>query len=331
MWKINLWKAATAWLIVGMLSGCTSDNPGSSNSVNNPQESQPFKAVAPTMDADSMFSFVERQLSFGPRIPGSKGHAACAEWMVSKFNSYGAKTQIQSGNFITPSGKNIPVKNVIASYLPEKTTGRLMITAHWDTRPLADKDAQNPNAPVPGANDGGSGVAVILEIARQFSMKAPSVGVDLILWDAEDSGNYNDEVSWCIGSQYWVKNPHVTPYRASFGINLDMVGAKDARFTKDEHSSLNAPAETDKVWNLAHNLGFGSYFPLNAKGFASIDDHYFIMQGASLPMVEVIDRNVASGEFFPHWHTTTDNLDQIDRNTLKAVGQTVLEVIYRER
>lgn len=328
MWKNKLFLAALALAsLTALLPGCTSEPTGNGGGTVTPPE--PFKAVAPAVSADSIYTYIERQLAFGPRVPGTPAHANCAAWMAEEFKRHGAVVTVQAAT-ATHAGKNIPVKNIIASYNPSNQR-RVIVSAHWDSRPHADKDGQNPGAAVPAANDGGSGVAVILEIARQFKVKAPSIGVDLILWDAEDNGDYEDNESWCIGSQYWSKNKHVPNYRALYGINLDMVGAKDARFTKDAYSLQYASVETDRLWNIAHNLGYGAYFSLSKKDYASIDDHYFVMQIAGIPMVEVIDRSLTTGEFFPHWHKTTDDMAAIDRNTLKAVGQTVLETLYREQ
>lgn len=289
-----------------------------------------FEAIAPTFSEDSAYAFVEKQLAFGPRVPNSREHAACAEWMAAKFRSYGAQVTVQTTQVKAWDGTPFAVKNIIAAYKPEHKK-RILLTAHWDSRPIADQDPERPNDPVPAANDGASGVGVILEVARQFSQKAPNVGVDLILWDAEDYGDYENNDSWCLGSQYWARNPHVPNYRASYGINLDMVGAKDARFTKDGYSLQHARDYVNKVWNIAHNLGYGAYFPMDIKDFASIDDHYFIQEIAGIPMVEVIDRDLLTGKFFPHWHTVKDDLDIIDKASLKATGQTMLEVLYREK
>ncbi len=288
----------------------------------------PFAAVAPDFNADSAYRYIEQQLSFGPRIPGTPAHAACAEWMAAKFTALGATVTVQDGQMIGKDG-NVNFKNIIASFNPD-AADRVMLTAHWDSRPQADKDGSKPTAPVPGANDGASGVAILLEVARQFAAKAPRVGVDLILWDAEDNGDYSNNTSWCLGSQYWAKHPHKAGYKARYGINLDMVGAKDARYTKDGYSLQYARPQTDKVWSIAAQLGYGNYFSGANTESASIDDHYFVIDGAGIPMVEVIHRDLSTGEFFPHWHRTTDDINSIDKGTLKATGQTMLEVLYRE-
>ncbi|MFN8395371.1 MAG: M28 family peptidase [Bacteroidia bacterium] len=321
--------AVAACLTLGTF-GCKPDQGGTNGGPKDTVKVEPFKAIAPDFSADSAYKFIEQQLAFGPRVPGTPAHKACGDWIVSAFKGYGAEVTEQTAEIKDRTQKLIPMRNIIASYNPA-STARVMVSAHWDCRPMADKDGKNPGAPVPGANDAASGVAVMLEIARILHSKAPSIGIDLICWDAEDNGAYEDNTSWCQGSQYWAKHPHKSGYSARFGINLDMVGAKDARYTKDGYSQQNALRETENLWSIAAQLGYGNYFSGAVTGFSSIDDHFFVMDGTGIPMVEVIDRNITSGEFFPHWHTTTDDINAIDRATLKATGQSVLEVLYREK
>jgi glutaminyl-peptide cyclotransferase len=321
--------AGTVLVTTSFMSGCDTGSTTTKPDTIATVTPLPFAPIAPDFNADTAYRFIEQQLSYGPRIPGTPAHAACAAWMSAQFAQYGAAVTVQDGQMTGKDGKPVNFKNVIASYKPE-ATGRVMLTAHWDSRPVADKDATKPTLAVPGANDGASGVAIILEVARQFGIKAPNIGIDLILWDAEDNGDYNNNESWCLGSQYWAKHPHKAGYKARYGINLDMVGAQDARYTKDGYSIANARIETDNVWSIAAQLGYGLYFSGAVNDFASVDDHYFVMQGSGIPMVEVIHRDVNSGEFFPHWHRTTDDINSIDKATLKATGQTMLEVLYRE-
>ncbi|MFM2377175.1 MAG: hypothetical protein RLZZ165_2272 [Bacteroidota bacterium] len=328
MSRINQIHKLAILLLVLCMAACDGRSPGgdASSAVKVPA----FKPVAPPFSADSAYRHIEKQLSYGPRIPNTQAHAACADWLASQFKAYGAEVTVQVAQVQDRTMKMVNMRNIIASF-NSASTDRVMVTAHWDSRPLADKDGKNPTAAVPGANDGGSGVAILLEVARHLGQKAPPVGVDLILWDAEDNGSYNDNESWCLGSQYWAKHPHKSGYRARYGINLDMVGAKDARFTKDGYSLQSAREETDRVWSIAAQIGYGNYFSSAYTDFASIDDHYYVMKGAGIPMVEVIDRNITTGEFFPHWHTATDDLNVIDKATLKATGQVVLEVLYQEK
>ena len=289
-----------------------------------------FKAIAPEFNGDSAFAYVAKQLDFGPRIPNTPEHAACADWMARKFESFGAKVEMQMANVTAWDGIVFGIRNVIASYNPGAQK-RVLVSAHWDSRPYADKDPDNPTAPVPGANDGASGVGVILELARQLQNTPPTVGVDFMLWDAEDYGNYNNNESWCLGSQHWARNPHQIGYKAEYGINLDMVGAAHPKFVKDGFSLQMARPYVDRLWTIAHQLGYGIHFPVAELDISSIDDHYFIMKIAGIPMVEIIDRNEITGDFFPHWHKTTDDLSQIKPEILKMVGQVVLEVLLREK
>lgn len=291
------------------------------------------KLQSPDFNADSAYAYTKAQVDFGPRIPSTPAHAKTADYLVAKLKSFGGKVFVQQAPAKTYDGKTHQLKNIIAAFYPEKTQ-RILITAHWDARPFSDED---PNMGMrdkqfDAANDGASGVAVILEMARQIQQKQPNVGVDFILWDIEDYGSANDETShettWCLGSQHWYKNPPVKGYKPLYAINLDMVGGSNAQFTQDEVSRKYAPNVVNKVWGIADEIGYGNYF-INVTSGNLIDDHYWINQ-AGIPAIDVIHYSDAVG-FYSNWHTQLDNLNNIDRNTLKAVGQTVLETIYREQ
>src|SRR5688572_10516319 len=291
--------------------------------------------VVPVLNADSAYAFVQKQVDFGPRIPGTKAHAECAAWMESKLKSYIPQVILQKGVGTTFDNRKYDIKNIIASYLPEKTN-RILLCAHWDTRPFADRDeGNNKNKTYDGANDGGSGVGVLLEIARQLSISKPDIGVDIILFDLEDYGQPDASTfpemqnSWCLGSQYWAQNLHKPGYYAKFGILLDMVGAKDAVFPKEGFSVNFAPALVDRVWNTASALGYGSYF-INAQAGALTDDHLYINQIANIPCINIIHYHAMERDFFEHHHKVSDNMDQIDPKILGIVGQTVLQVVFEE-
>ncbi|WP_158542150.1 M28 family peptidase [Pedobacter chinensis] len=295
-------------------------------------EENTVKLVSPDFDADSAYAYVKAQVDFGPRIPGTVAHEKCAAYLVSKLKSFGADVKLQGGKTQTHDGKTFQLKNIIATFNPEKKT-RVLITAHWDARPFSDQDTDpaNHTKPFDAANDGGSGVAVIIEMARQIQHKAPNVGVDFILWDLEDYGKANDdtqnEVTWCLGSQYWAKNAIATGYKAAYGINLDMVGGGNAQFTQDEISRQAAPGLVSYVWDIGNEIGYSSYFVRIPSG-RLVDDHFW-MNKAGVPSIDIVHYNDNSG-FYINWHTQLDNLANIDKNTLKAIGQTVLETIYRE-
>ena len=293
------------------------------------------KIEVPIFNPDSAYYFVEKQVSFGPRVISSAPWKNCAIWLEKKFKTYTPNVLVQEAPITTYDGKKHTLKNIIASFSPEKNN-RIALFAHWDSRHIADHDTKNQDAPILGANDGGSGVGVLLELARQFSIKNPTIGVDIILFDAEDYGQPEDskfpimQDSWCLGSQYWSKNPHKPNYYARYGILLDMVGAKNATFRKEEISSYYAPNILEKVWRKANQLGYGNHFVFeNAKQI--VDDHLYVNQITGIPTIDIIEYDPATeSNFNKHWHTHKDDMDNIDKKTLNAVGQTLLEVIYNE-
>jgi glutaminyl-peptide cyclotransferase len=316
------------------LAGCTSKE----QQEDKPEvvQTKPVPVIpAPKINPDSAYAFVKQQVDFGPRIPGTKAHAACAKWLHEKLQSYIPTVTTQNGIVTTFDGKKYDLRNVIASWLPEKKQ-RILLCAHWDTRPFADRDeGANKNKTFDGANDGASGVGVLLEIARQIAIAKPDIGIDIVLFDLEDYGQPEDsnfpemKDSWCLGAQYWAKNPHVPGYYARYGILLDMVGAKDAVFPKEGTSVYFASSLVDKIWNTASALGYGSYF-INAKSGGITDDHLYINQILNIPTAVIIHYDVNSSDFFGHHHRVTDNMDQIDAKVLGMVGQVTLQMIFTE-
>lgn len=292
------------------------------------------KAVVPAFDKDSAYYFVEKQLSFGPRVPGSEGHAACRDWLKEKFEDYGASVIVQDFTANIYTGESLPASNIIAQFNPGHKE-RVILSAHWDSRFMAeeDTDKDRKDDPIPGADDAGSGVAVLLEIARQINNNPIDLGVDIILWDAEDQGqrgNQNSELTWCLGSQYWSRNKHTKKYQASYGINLDMVGGKNPRFGKDGVSMYYAPKVMNKIWKLARTMGYSDMF-VDEKTGGITDDHKVVNEMAGIPMIDIINQPVGTEtSFVSYWHTHDDDIHNIDKRTLKAVGQVVLAAIYKE-
>lgn len=299
-----------------------------------PEKTVPVKVevnriAAPDFNADSAYSFVKAQVDFGPRVPGTAAHAKCADYLVAKLKSYGLQTMVQKGTVQTFDKKQFSLKNIIGSYKPEAQS-RILICSHWDTRPWADEDTKNADKPFDSANDGPSGVGVAMEVARQISKAQPAVGIDIIFFDLEDYGTSGNNESWCLGSQYWSKNLHKPNYFANFGVLLDMVGGPNALFPKEKSSVDYASTAVDKVWKAAADIGYSNYFSPQVKTFVGIDDHVFVNK-AGIPCIDIIEYNQATGGFGDYHHTHKDNMDIIDKNTLKAVGQTLLEVIYNEK
>ncbi len=293
------------------------------------------KITVPEFNADSAYYFVEKQVGFGPRVISSKAWRDCAIWLERKFKAYTPNVMVQEARITTYDKRNHTLKNIIASFSPEKNN-RIALFAHWDSRHIADYDTKNQNSPILGANDGGSGVGVLIELARHFNDRKPNIGVDIILFDAEDYGQPENsgfpimQDSWCLGSQYWSKNPHKPNYFARYGILLDMVGAKDATFRHEEFSSYFAPNILQKVWRKANQLGYRNHFVFeNSKQV--LDDHYYVNTIIGIPTIDIIEYDPATEtNFNKHWHTHKDDMDNIDKNTLNAVGQTLLEIIYNE-
>lgn len=297
---------------------------------------QPANVCIPKFNSDSAYYYIEKQVSFGPRFLSSIGWKNCALWLEKKLNSYCPNVIVQTAPTTTYDGKTHTLKNIIASFDPNKKN-RVVLFAHWDTRHIADYDTKNKKDPILGANDGGSGVAVLIELARQFSLQSPNIGIDIVLFDAEDYGQPEKseypkmENSWCLGSQYWSKNPHKKNYTAKYGILLDMVGAKNATFRFEEISRTYAKHILNKVWKKGHQLGFEKYFIFENTG-PIVDDHLYVnMILKTIPTIDIIEYDPATiTNFNKHWHTHNDNMQNVNRETLNAVGQTLLDVIYNE-
>jgi len=287
-----------------------------------------IKTNAPQFNSDSAFEYVKAQVDFGPRVPGTKAHGSCADYLVNKLKSYGLEVIVQKGPVTTFDKKQFTLKNIIGAYNPGASK-RIIISSHWDTRPFSESDTKDQDKPADGANDGASGVGVAIEIARQLSLSKPDIGVDIIFFDIEDYGNSGDNDSWCLGSQYWSTNLHKPGYYADFGILLDMVGAPNAVFPKESNSMQLAASTVEKVWKIAANLGYGNYFTPQTEHFVGVDDHIYINR-AGIPCIDIIQYDPQTRQFADYHHTHKDNMSLVDRSTLKAVGQTLLEVIYSE-
>ena len=290
---------------------------------------------APVFNQDSAYTFVERQVQFGPRVPNTEAHKACAQYLSSELDRFGAKIYVQEAVLTAYNGDRLQASNIIGVFNPEQTK-RVLLFAHWDSRPYSDRDpdVNNHHKPIDGADDGASGVGVLLEIARQIGIQGIGIGIDIIFFDAEDYGvpdflnDYSPD-SWCLGSQFWAKNPHVPNYKAEYGILLDMAGSRNATFYKESLSVQYAAPIVERVWSTARNLGYGKFF-INASGGFITDDHEYIIKLRSIPCIDIINYNPSTPHGFgSYWHTQQDTMDNIDRETLKAVGQTILEVIYK--
>lgn len=320
-----------------LLAACNSNKKAASGDVSG-IEMQP---VGPAFNADSAYAYCKAQCDFGPRTMNSKAHDECGSWIVAKFKQYGLGVTEQRVTLNGYDGTPLKATNIIASYRPEMAE-RVLLCAHWDTRPWADNDLDSANwrKPVLGANDGASGVAVMLELARLLHSDTTklAVGVDFVCFDAEDWGvprwsNVADNGnSWALGAQHWSASPHKQGYKARYGILLDMVGGQGAQFWREGMSMQYAPDIVKKVWAAADVVGFGSYF-INQDGGYVTDDHIPVNEKAKIPTIDIVSYypDCQQSTFGPTWHTVSDDMEHIDRATLGAVGQTVVQVLYSEK
>ena len=282
----------------------------------------------PVFNRDTAYYFVQRQVDFGHRHMGSPGHEACKDWIIAKLESYDVSVTTQEFTATLFDGSSHPATNIIGKINPTNTN-RILLAAHWDSRQMAEKDpdASKRNDPILGADDGGSGVAVLLEMARTLQTHPIDLGLDLVFFDAEDAGANGGgrEETWCLGSQHYARNvPNPTP---RYGILLDMVGSKGATFPQEGWSLQYAPNVVQDIWKLANSMGYGHYF-VNTRVPGLVDDHLFVNQIGKIPMIDII--NYANNSFGSYHHTHDDNMDIIDRRTLGVVGQVVLAYLARE-
>lgn len=289
------------------------------------EKSATVTPIAVSFDADSAYAFVQKQVDFGPRIPNTKAHDQCADWLIEKMKSWSDTVTVQRTQ-VSTHGNNYGCINIIGHFNPEAKT-RILLLAHWDTRAFADADKATKDKHFDGADDGGSGVAVLLEIARQLHLKKPGIGVDLLLTDVEDAGVEGDDNSWGLGTQYWANQAKASGYQAKYGVLLDMVGGKGSHFYREGFTMQYAGPQSTMIWNTANAIGYSDYFRYNDLGVRITDDHVFVNTITGIPTVDILALQ-GNGDFMPWHHTVNDNMSIIDKNTLKAVGQTMLQVVY---
>ena len=271
-------------------------------------------------DGQAALRYVETQVGFGPRIPGTSGHRAMGLWLDSLLRTRADEVVIQDWEHQTAEGKTLPMRNLIARFRPELTE-RILYLAHWDTRPRSDAaGVADTTVPVPGANDGGSGVAVLLGVADALKLSPPDIGVDLLFVDGEDYGHF-PATDVLIGSTYYAANPVPGP-RPRFAVLFDMVGDASPRFPKEGWSVIAAGSVVDRVWEIAAELGHAAIF-VPQVGMEITDDH-LPLQRAGFQAIDIIDLD------YPYWHTPDDTPDKVSSATLQIVGDVAMAVIRRE-
>jgi Zn-dependent M28 family amino/carboxypeptidase len=279
--------------------------------------------------------YIEKQMAFGPRVPNGASHMQCAVWLIDQLKACGAEVELQKGVMPDYRGNNQQIYNIIGHFYTPQTASRprILLGAHYDTRPWCDEEEDYSDRfyNVPGANDGASGVGVLLEVARQLGIQLADSNfrtpVDIVFFDCEDMGTprfYTGperEDTWCLGSQLWAMN-NTKPYQ--FGIVLDMVGAPNAIFPQELFSMQYAQNYQEQIWRSAAKLGYSSLFS-TAHSYPITDDHYYVNEIAGIPCVDVIHYDMRSSTGFPSWwHTRNDDMTNISKATLQAVGEVVM-------
>lgn len=329
-------------LVVGLIAatfiGCEEEPKPKTTS---PAMSKPVKkeiklVETPKFNGQNAYDYVQKQVDFGPRVPNSKAHKECATWLTKELKDAGLSVNVQEATVKAFNGVELEIFNIMGQIKPEAEK-RILLCAHWDSRPFADRDIKDKSKAIDGANDGGSGVGVLLEIAdilgKDSTLK--DLGIDIVFFDAEDYGKPEVAMvgqsadSWCLGSQYWAANLPIEGYKADFGILLDMVGAKNAVFPKETYSMQFALGQTNMIWAIAQAMGHKKMFP-SKLGNPITDDHLYLNKIAGIPTVDIIHYEVTKNDFFPHHHQHSDNMDHIDAAVLGTVGDVLLQVIYQE-
>ena len=295
----------------------------------------------PRFNSDSAYAYIERQMAFGPRVPNSKAHNDCAVWMIQTMRAFGAQVELQRGQMPDYRGNMQQIYNIIAHFSTPETAARprILLGAHYDCRPWCDEESDYADRyyNVPGANDGASGVGVLMEIGRQLGQRIADstlrTPVDIVFFDVEDMGTprfytgQEREDTWCLGSQLWARTVESQESRAEsyrFGIVLDMVGAPDASFPRELYSTQYAQNYQQQIWRSAEQLGYGALFS-QQQSYPITDDHYYINYIAGIPCVDIIHYDISNGTGFASWwHTRNDDMQNISRSTLQAVGEVVM-------
>ncbi len=274
----------------------------------------------PDFDGEAALGYVRQQLAFGPRIPGSEGHRRMGEWLIAEMGQRADTVIEQRWTHVTAAGDSLPMLNVLARFRPEATQ-RVLYLAHWDTRPISEKAAPGrQDEPVPGANDGASGVALLMGVADQLRRVPPNVGVDLLFVDGEDYGDFGPPLQdVLIGSTYFARNLPEGDYRPLLGVVWDMIGDRDLRIYQEEYSLRAAPEVVDRVWRTAQDLGYGDVFI--EQNIGAITDDHVPLQEVGLRVIDVIDLE------YPWHHTPDDTIDKVSAESLQIVGEVAMAVL----
>jgi glutaminyl-peptide cyclotransferase len=275
-------------------------------------------------DGPAAFGYLRTQVEFGPRVPGTEGHRRQAEWLERVLRERADSVIVQAWEHVTASGDTLPMRNFIARYNPA-AQHRILYLAHWDTRPISDgPNSRAPKAPVPGANDGASGVAVLLGVADALRKTPTAVGVDLLFVDGEDYGDFGKQPNdVLIGSRWYTKHQPAGPPPA-FAVLFDLVGDADLQIYQEGNSLTGAPEVVEKVWDVAKRLGLQQYFRPDSAGRHTLTDDHVELQRAGIRAIDVVDFD------YPAWHTPEDDLSKVSAASLQVAGDVAMAVLRLE-
>ena len=269
---------------------------------------------AATFDADRAYRDLVTQCEFGPRVPATQAHAECARWLTQTLYDCADAVSVQPFTR-TVGGKALPLSNIVATFNPAGT-GHVLLAAHWDTRPTADRDPNpaNRSRPIPGANDGASGVAVLLEIARALKAHPPTRRVTIVLFDGEDYGPTAKDMF--VGSKHFART--FEGPKVEWAVLLDMVGDRDLKIRPERFSVQGAPAVVDRIWTAAEKAGASAF--VRDPGPAVLDDHVFLLD-RGIPCIDIIDFD------YPYWYTLADTPNKCTPDSLAQVGRAILAAL----
>ena len=284
-------------------------------------------------DGEQAYRYIATQLEFGPRVPGTAAHRQMGEWLVDQMRERADSVVVQQWTHVTASGDSLPMRNVLARFRPE-VPGRVLYLAHWDTRPVSEnaRDSAHRLLPVPGANDGGSGTAILLALADLFQQSPPAYGVDLLFVDGEDYGDFDADsgrgVDVFIGSRYFAANLPAPDYQPLFGVLWDMVGDEELRIFQEAISVRRAPEVVARIWETARDIGYGEYFPSEVR-YTVRDDHVPLLdRGLRVAVVIDIEYTTETPGGQPNYHhTQEDTIDKVSARSLQIVGDVATKLV----
>jgi glutaminyl-peptide cyclotransferase len=275
-------------------------------------------------DGQTAFRYLRTQVEFGPRVPGTEGHQRMAEWLEQMLRERADTVIVQSWSHVTTRGDTLPMRNLIGRFNPD-AEDRILYLAHWDTRPVSDgPNSTRTNVPVPGANDGASGVAVLLGVADALRKTPPRLGVDLLFVDGEDYGDFSKQPKdVLIGARRYTAHPIPGP-QPRFAVLFDLVADADLQFYQEGNSLTGAPQIVEKVWDVARRLGYQQYFRADSAGRHTLTDDHVELQRAGIRAIDVVDFD------YPAWHTPEDDLSKVSATSLQVVGDVAMALLRLE-